>query len=81
MEYGDKVICIEAYTFCGNKYNIKNETYIVVSSPNIGRNMIAVSCEDEGHCAFSVSEFRTHFLTIKEERKLKLNKIDKCIKM
>lgn len=85
MKYGDKVVCIEDYVFCGNRYNIKNKTYTLIStdssiypmSTDISIYAIYINSESGGYCVFSDLEFKTHFIILKEIRKQKINKINK----
>lgn len=74
---GSKYICIEDYWFLEHKYHIKDSIYFLIGDIPPG-NINFISCEGEGngHCQFDDNEFKKHFISFQEYRKLKLKKIN-----
>jgi hypothetical protein len=82
MKVGDELLCIkERLIGFGGSYNIKGNTYKII---NINKDDITVSCETNIYhlCAHystynisSVWSLSEYFISIKEIRKLKLQKL------
>lgn len=86
LEIGDKVICIK--TFNGRTgfkmtYYVKDNIYIITDNRN---NTIDINTNYNIPICFNFNEnsyyyFKEYFITLKELRKQKLDKIQKCISL
>ena len=82
MKYGDILICLNDYIHSGTLF-IKNEKYVISSLFLDSKEYITIRVNNnlkgyEEHFVFSLndSDFYNNFISLKEYRKMKLDKLN-----